>query len=70
MRARMPSGRSLKSKEIPNWGRAGFIGSYVGRHFVNIQYCNNYMWGYMKVYKAIWRYIQVYESIMKVYKHI
>ena len=32
MRARMPSGRSLKSKEIPNWGRAGFIYSLVKKH--------------------------------------
>ena len=68
---------------MPNSGHGGchgtpfmtIFGSYVDRHFANIQYLNVYggIWGYMKVYKAIWRYMEVYEGIwryMEVYEGI
>ena len=40
-------------------------GSYVGRHFVNIQdfdVCWG-IWRYLEVYGGIWRYMEVYEGI-------
>ena len=58
---------------MPNSGHGGppgtrvmtIFGSYVGRHFANIQYFD-VCGGILEVYEGIWRYIgymEVYEGI-------
>ena len=58
---------------MPNSGHGGhpgtwvmtIFGSYVDRHFANIQYFNvcGGIWRYIKVFGGIWRYMKVYKGI-------
>ena len=65
---------------MPNSGHGGLpgtpfktiFGSYVGRHFPNIQYfdvCGG-IWRYVKLFGSIWRYMKVYEGIWRYRKII